>query len=156
MYRGEIAKFTPSDIDDVDLFGHSAAISGDLIVVTSQRDDDVETDSGAAYIFSASSLSDTDGDGVPDDTDQCPDSNLAPTISIDGCDSGVNNPIFVDGCSLADLIDQIVAACAEGAGTHGNFASCFAHEMNALKKDGVISGAEKEALQSCAGQAGRP
>jgi len=37
---GEIAKFTPSDIDDVDLFGHSAAISDDLIVVASQRDDD--------------------------------------------------------------------------------------------------------------------
>ena len=65
---------------------------------------------------------DSDGDGIPDDEDACPNSDLSPTIVIDGCDSGVGNLLFQDGCTMADMI----AECADGAVNHGQFVSCVA------------------------------
>lgn len=95
---------------------------------------------------------DTDGDGIPDDDDACPSSFLAPTVVIDGCDSGVANALGVDGCTISDLVD----ICAAGAQNHGKFVSCVAHLTNDLKKAGEISGAEAGAIKSCAGQANIP
>jgi len=95
---------------------------------------------------------DSDGDGVPDDEDCQPDSDLRETVIIDGCDSGVVNLLFDDGCTIADLI----AECAVDANNHGQFVSCVAHLTNDLKKDGFISGQEKGAIQSCAAQADIP
>lgn len=95
---------------------------------------------------------DADLDGVPDDTDCSPNSDFAPTVVVDGCDSGVPNTFFANGCTISDLI----AKCAAGAGNHGAFASCVTHLTNDLKKAGIISGAQKGAIQSCAGGAGIP
>ncbi len=97
-------------------------------------------------------LRDEDGDGVIDDDDQCPGSDLSPTVVIDGCDSGVPNLLFSDGCTISDLIAQ----CAAGASNHGQFVSCVSHLANDLKKDGLITGAQKGALTSCAGQSNLP
>jgi hypothetical protein len=48
---------------------------------------------------------DSDGDGIPDTEDACPDSDLRPTIIIeDDTDTGVNNELLEDGCTLSDLI----------------------------------------------------
>ncbi|ETW98498.1 MAG: hypothetical protein ETSY1_18520 [Candidatus Entotheonella factor] len=99
---------------------------------------------------------DSDGDGIADDEDACPDSNTEATVSIEDCDSGVDNPVFSDGCTLADLIDEIVDDCVDGARNHGQFVRCFARSTNALKRDGLITGDEKEALQSCAAQSSLP
>ena len=41
-------------------------------------------------------------------------------------------------------------------GNHGAFVSCVSHYTNGLKKDGTISGAQKGAIQSCAGGASIP
>lgn len=95
---------------------------------------------------------DTDGDGIPDGEDICPESELSPTIVIDGCDSGVANMLFDDGCTMADLI----AECADGASNHGGFVSCVAQLTNEWKQQGFISGQEKGAIQSCAAQADIP
>jgi hypothetical protein len=95
---------------------------------------------------------DADLDGVPDDVDCEPHSNFSPTVVIGGCDSGVPNTFFLSGCTISDL----VAHCAAGAGNHGAFASCVAHLTNDLKKAGVITGAQKDAIQSCAGGAAIP
>jgi hypothetical protein len=89
---------------------------------------------------------DTDGDGIPDDEDACPFSDLSNTVVIDGCDSGVDNVLFDDGCTILDLIWQ----CAEDAKNHGQFVSTVAHVLKDLKKDGTISGEEKGAIQICA------
>ena len=97
-------------------------------------------------------ISDTDGDGVPDSQDLCPNSDLNPTVVIDGCDSGVANQLDADGCTLADLIQEIAA----GAANHGQFVSGVAQLANDLKKAGIITGQEKGALQSCAAQANLP
>jgi len=99
---------------------------------------------------------DTDGDGVPDDfptgSDECDESDLTPTVVIDGCDSGVANTLFEDGCTISDEI----AECAEGAKNHGKFVSCVSKLTNGLKKDGLISGKEKGKIQKCAAQSDLP
>lgn len=97
-------------------------------------------------------LRDEDGDGVIDDDDQCPASDLSATVVIDGCDSGVPNLLFPDGCTISDLIAQ----CAAGAKNHGKFVSCVSHLGNDLKMDGLITGAQKGALTSCAAQSSLP
>jgi hypothetical protein len=94
----------------------------------------------------------SDGDGVPDGVDQCIGSSRDANVVIDGCNSGVPNTTFPTGCRISDQIND----CAVGAGNHGGFVSCVAHLTNDLKKDGVISGAQKGAIQSCAGQASIP
>ncbi len=48
---GEVNKITASDAEGFEHFGYSVAISGDTIVVGARFDDDVEADSGSAYMF---------------------------------------------------------------------------------------------------------
>jgi N-acetylneuraminic acid mutarotase len=95
---------------------------------------------------------DSDDDSVLDDEDECPDSDLSATIVIDGCNAGVPNTLFPNGCTISDLI----AACAEDASSHGQSVSCVSHVTNDLHKAGTISGQQKGAIQSCAAQANIP
>jgi len=95
---------------------------------------------------------DTDGDGYIDDEDTCPMSDLAASVVIDGCDSGVANLLLGDGCTISDMI----ADCAAGASNHGQFVSCVAHLTNWLKSEGLISGREKGAIQRCAAGSNLP
>ena len=89
---------------------------------------------------------DTDGDGIPDEDDACPESDLSETIFIDGCDTGVDNLLFDDGCTMADRI----AECADAATSHGEFVACVAALTNEWKNNGLISGKEKGRIQRCA------
>ena len=95
---------------------------------------------------------DADLDGVSDTVDQCLGSNLSPTVVIDGCNSGVPNTFFFSGCTITDLVMN----CAPGARNHGAFVSCVAQVTNNLKKSGIITGAQKGAIQSCAAKADIP
>ena len=95
---------------------------------------------------------DSDGDGIADDDDECPDSDLNATVVIDGCDSKVTNTLFAGGCTISDL----VAACAEGASRHGQFVSCVARMAGDLKSAGIITGQQRGAIQACADQADIP
>lgn len=99
---------------------------------------------------------DGDNDGIPDNEDDCSASNIDNTVYIEWCDSQVINVIFNDGCSLADLVDMVVTYCTENSPHHGKFASCFSRNSNELKSDGIISGQEQGALQSCAAQVNLP
>ncbi|MCZ6544296.1 MAG: PKD domain-containing protein, partial [Chloroflexi bacterium] len=47
----EAAKLTASDGAASDFFGFDAAVSGDTVVLSSERDDDNGTNSGSAYVF---------------------------------------------------------------------------------------------------------
>jgi hypothetical protein len=95
---------------------------------------------------------DADLDGVADNVDCEPNSDLSPTVVIDGCDSGVPNTFFTNGCTISDLIKH----AAVGAKNHGAFVSAVAHLLDDLKKTGVITGAQKGAIQSCAAGASIP
>ena len=95
---------------------------------------------------------DTDGDGVPDEDDACPNSNLDPTVVIDSCDSEVSNTLLADGCTISDEIE----GCAVNAERHGSFRRCVSKLCDGLQKDGVLTGPEKDQILSCAGQADFP
>jgi hypothetical protein len=95
---------------------------------------------------------DEDLDGVLDGQDQCAGSNLAATIVIGGCDSGVPNTLFDNGCTISDQIAQIAA----GSTNHGAFVIGVSRLANQLKKSGVITGVQKDAILSCAGSANIP
>jgi len=88
---------------------------------------------------------DADLDGVVDSLDQCPGSDLRATVNIGSCNSGVPNTLFTTGCTISDLI----RGCSVGARNHGAFASCVSHLTNDLRNGGIISGAQKGAIQSC-------
>jgi hypothetical protein len=94
----------------------------------------------------------SDGDGVPDGRDSCIGSDTNVNVVIDGCNSGVANTTFTNGCRISDEIGKIAA----GAKNHGQFVSGVSHYLNSLKKAGVINGSQKGAIQSCAAGADIP
>lgn len=58
---------------------------------------------GFSYAFSGwnkGSISDKDGDGVPDDRDKCPDTPPGTKVTVDGC------PIDADGDGVPDIKDK--------------------------------------------------
>ena len=101
---------------------------------------------GITVVVGLGGAADSDCDGIPDDIDACPHSDLSATVVIGGCDSGVPNTLFANGCTIADLI----AHCAASASNHGQFVSCVAELTNTLKANGAITGKQKGAIQSCA------
>lgn len=76
------------------------------------------------------------------------------TVIIGGCDSGVANAV-VDTNTLCTISD-LIAECAASATNHGEFVSCVAEVTNSLHKAGVITGAQKGRIQSCAAQSNIP
>ena len=89
---------------------------------------------------------DADGDGVVDDEDCNPNSDTSATIIIAGIDTGVPNTLFPNGCTMSDLLSDL----KEGAATHGDYVSAVAQLTNQWNSDGLISGAQKGAIQSAA------
>jgi hypothetical protein len=113
------------------------------------------------YCFAADVLpgdQDQDGDGVLDDEDQCARSRpeYEPDVSIDDCETGVENRDFDNGCSMNDQIDEC-AEIAEGRiFTRGRFVSCVALLTNGWNRDGLIDKNDKGAIQRCAAQSDLP
>jgi hypothetical protein len=133
------ASFWAGDIDEVSLYNR------------------VLSDTEIQAIFDAGSAgkckeTDNDRDGVPNDEDLCPNSDLSGTVVIDGCDSGVPNSLFSSGCTISDLI----AECAEGVKSHGQFVRCVSNLTDDLRKAGTITPQQTGAIQSCAAQADIP
>ena len=95
---------------------------------------------------------DRDRDGLGDDEDVCPASDLRSTVLIDACDTAVPNPVFPSGCTIADLI----VPCAENAHKHNTFVRCVAELTNKMQRITIITGEQTDALRSCAAQANLP
>lgn len=89
---------------------------------------------------------DADTDGYANDADACDASIQTATVVIDGCDSGVPNTLFTDGCTISDQI----AACIPTSANHGQFVRCVTVIANDHKKSGLITGEQKEAIVACA------
>jgi hypothetical protein len=91
---------------------------------------------------------DSDLDGVPDEADDCPESDISSTVLINGVSTGVPNSTNSTGCTLADLIQEYLEECLEDVKNHGQFVSCVSHKMNVLKRAKTISGKQKGKIQS--------
>lgn len=145
--------FSLSDFTLTALSSTALPLSLDLASFSQRGGSIFDEGSGGSLSFSIDSpAGDADGDGVLDDEDGCPDSNLSVTVIIDGCNSGVSNTLFPSGCTISDGI----SGCAEGARNHGQFVSCVPHLTKGLKRAGAISGRQKGAIQRCATQADIP
>ena len=94
----------------------------------------------------------SDFDGVPDGIDQCPGSDLGPTIVIEGCDTGVQNTTFTTGCRISDFIE----ICAASATNHDEFMSCVAALSQQMRQLGAIGQRDLGKIQSCAARASLP
>jgi len=60
------------------------------------------------------------------------------------------NILSGDGCTVNDLINE----CADNAANHGRLVSCASDLLNSFKKEGLISGKEKGAIQKCVANGG--
>ena len=87
---------------------------------------------------------DTDGDGILDDVDACPASDLRTMVILDGCTSGVENILFEDGCTLADLLQGALASGGEAA---------LAELLAGLQEEGIAA-EEVEAIAECVASSG--
>jgi len=94
----------------------------------------------------------TGGPGVASEFSLCRQVTEPATVVIAGCDSGVPNAVLPDGSTILDHLLE----CAAAAANHGDFVSCVSALTNSLKKAGVITGAQKGAIQNCAAKAPIP
>lgn len=97
---------------------------------------------------------DSDLDGVPDDEDACPDSDLRESVHVGDCDTGVPNllggeAVNSEGCSLADLVHGILVDSADDAPNHGQFVQEVARSVNRLARTGVITPGQQGAVLRC-------
>ena len=83
-------------------------------------------------------FTDANLDGTPD-----------ATVIINGCDTGIPDGFIGNGAWLSDQVRVWRRACSAGATNNGAIMSCMAHSMNEAMKSGFISGAQKDAIQSC-------
>ena len=95
---------------------------------------------------------DDDNDGVMDVADMYPCSITDAVVNIDECTTTVPNGQVGNGASMMDKILE----CATNATNHGDFVSCVSALTNAWKAAGLITGAQKGQIMSCAAGAGIP
>lgn len=90
---------------------------------------------------------DTDGDGVPNDVDLCPESDLSATVVVNDCNSGVENFLvpFGQGCTLADLVQEAFANGGQ-IGLQGLLAD--------LEDEGIITPEDADAIAVCTEDSG--
>ncbi len=75
------------------------------------------------------------------------DEILPSTIMVGSLDTGIQDQPY-----NGQLISQLISGCATNAKNQGQFVSCVSELTNELKKDGIITGAEKGVIQSAAAE----
>ncbi|RAJ12375.1 FISUMP domain-containing protein [Arenibacter echinorum] len=74
--------------------------SGDISGTSSSYSLTITSDTEVIAVFEKN---DTDGDGVPDDIDKCPETSAGETVNVDGCSESQEDS---DGDSVTDELDQ--------------------------------------------------
>ena len=85
-------------------------------------------------------FADADLDGIADQTDCNPQSDLTATIVVGGIKTNVPNTLFSSGCTISDLIAQIKAT----SNGQGQYISGVAALMNSLVSSGLITQAQMD------------
>jgi hypothetical protein len=89
--------------------------------------------------------SDDDNDGVADAADANPFSNMQATVTVGTCNSGSPNVVFPSGLTMMDRL-----AAIGPQPNHGQFVSAVSALTNEAKALGLITGAQKGAIEACA------
>ncbi len=76
------------------------------------------------------------------------------TFTFGRCTTSQPDVMLANGAMLNDQARVWYRDCAAGASNHGQFVSCVAQTANAAVKEGLISGAQKGAVQKCAAESG--
>lgn len=127
--------------DDEDAFPEDPNESRD-------SDGDGVGDNGDAFPNDPAESRDTDGDGVGDNSDLYPqDPSASSNLTIAGQTSSV--PARNGAQQVLSSGD---AACVGSSRNHGQYVSCVSQVLNGMKAQGLITGVEKDLLQSLAGQ----
>lgn len=95
---------------------------------------------------------DSDGDGINDDIDAFPNSDVSPTLVLGGQNTDVPNLVFPDGSTMADQISMI----ALQSSNHGGFSSEVSHLTNDWAKSGLITKQDKGTIQKAVAAANIP
>jgi len=72
------------------------------------------------------------------------------TVVLGTCDTHTPNVLLSTGATLADQARVWFRDCGRTARNTGQFVSCVSHATNDAKASGLITGAQKGAIQSCA------
>ena len=90
---------------------------------------------------------DTDGDGITDDVDACPASDLSSDVILGACNCDVDNILMADGCTVADLTQPVALT---GSTNVRALLSDVQRVGMGLKRDGVLDLQDVRSLTSCA------
>ncbi|MCZ6804474.1 MAG: hypothetical protein O7D86_11225, partial [Proteobacteria bacterium] len=119
------------------------------IIISATNTANPEVNNTARLAMNVFDITDTDGDGIIDEEDSCPNSNLDTTVVIESCDSGAANILAEAGCTLSDLVDA-----ASGSKNHGSFVSAVTKIASDAKSLELISGRDYGKIISCAAKSG--
>jgi hypothetical protein len=97
---------------------------------------------------------DSDGDGVPDSEDHCPDSDVRPKVDVGGGATTIDNTADDDGCTIQDLVNKAQLA----ATNHGKYVSAIAKLANDLRKAKTITNDQSKEMKTGSAQStiGKP
>lgn len=87
---------------------------------------------------------DSDGDGVPDTMDLCPDSDVRAKVVVDASPTTIDNSADDHGCTIQDLVNKLQAA----ARNHGKYVSGIAKLANDLRKAGTITNEQSKEMKT--------
>ena len=77
-----------------------AGCGNNILELGEECDDGNNTDGDGCSAGCQVESEDLDGDGVADETDACPNSDLSPAVTIESCDSEVPNILLQSGCTI--------------------------------------------------------
>ena len=151
---GDNADAFPTDATETaDSDGDGVGDNGDAFpndpTETLDSDGDGVGDNADAFPNDPDETSDSDGDGVGDEADAFPSSDVTPTVTVAGCDTGVANVLNWDDTGAS--INDDLAVIDEGAyRNHGAYVRTVTHFAETLLDDGVITEEAKDLIVSCA------
>lgn len=115
------------------------------------------TDGSVARVNFEADTVDSDGDGIPDNLDEVPNSDTRPKVDVNGTEPGatsIDNTVDSEGRTIQDLVNALMAS----AKNHGQYVSGITQLANQLRANGTITQAQKTEMTTGAAKSniGKP